>query len=340
LALTAGLGTLPSFHLSAPLLGVPLLIMVARRWRLLNGRTVLAAALLSAAIWTPYTLSELRSGGANTRGLMKRTLPPVRGFDNAALAISWPLRMTSPAIGYHAQRGYWTPYEPAAFARPKSRQGKRWWTIHGDLALPGTLIGLLLAIGAWLLWLRGLRRHSDPMTVILTAGTLLGWALLIVAGRRAYPHYLQPLLPLYVGAVALGIAQVPKRFRRATLVLLGIHLATGLLVTQRFYHHNDRPYGLDANILSAELIEGLGRTRPVFCGALGYRHRGQLHQISRHSHPRAVLDSRERVLVHALSHQIPPQVSDHSVWRREAHGLSHLLLVEALPLDWRKLGCH
>ena len=66
--LTIGLATLPSFHMSAPIIGLPMLMMVAWRWRTSRPASVITGAALSVIIWSPYALHELKHSGANTRG--------------------------------------------------------------------------------------------------------------------------------------------------------------------------------------------------------------------------------------------------------------------------------
>ncbi len=340
--LTIGLAVLPSFHLSAPLLGLPMLTAVALGWRRLNRASLITGALLSALIWSPYITHEWRTDGRNTRGLLSRSLPAVSSGSNTLLALSWPLRLTTPEIGYHAQKGYWSTYQPGAWAA-KGQANEAWWRIHGGIALPGLLVGVALALIAWACFLLALRRrqHRNLFAALTVSGTLLGWALLILAGRRAYPHYLQPLLPFYAGALGLGIAAL-WHHPKVRLWLIGglvIHLLTGLSVTQRFQNHNDRPYGLNANLYTLDLLRRFGGTSVHFCGSLGYRSRTQIGRIAMVRDPGLSLQGHNFALVHARPGTLPAELTRHAQWQEQAHGVAHFLLVGALPPSWRRVGC-
>ena len=341
--LTAGLAILPSFHLSAPIIGLPMLIAIAWRWKRLKRQTLATGTLLSLLIWTPYGVHEWKHSGSNSRGLMSRSLPSVSSPSNSLLALSWPIRLVGPEIGYHAQRGYWSPYQPGAWLNPNSESGKAWFRIHGGFTLIGTVLGSLLMIILWLVYVWHIRHPAklDPFSLLLISGTLLGWALLIVAGRRAYPHYLQPMLPYYAGAIGIGFALIWHRRKMKWFVapLLGISLLTGMNTTYRFQHHNDRPYGLDANLLSLELLRRFGGARPVFCGQLGYRNRHQLKSLAHVTHPEKDLFSNEATLVHLPSDTKNESILSHSKWKQTAYGIDHILVLGPLPQALRSLGC-
>ena len=340
--LTVGLAVLPSFHLSAPLLGLPILVAVAIGWRRLNRRSLLVGALLSGLIWAPYISHEWQHDGANTRGLLSRSLPSVSSASNTLLALGWPLRLVAPEIGYHAQKGYWSPYDPGAW-RGSGKAHDAWWRIHGGLALPGLLIGLVLTLVAWgsFLGLLRQRRRADLFDILLLTGTLLGWALLLFAGRRAYPHYLHPLIPLYAGAIGLGLERLWRRPKSRLLITtaLAAHLLTGLLVAKRFQAENDRPFGLNANLYSLDILQRFDGTQPHFCGALGYRSKAQLERIAMVRNPTLLLNGEEFALVHALPGKIPKTLAETAQWQEQAHGVAHFLLLGTLPQSWRRVGC-
>jgi hypothetical protein len=343
LCLTAGLAVLPSFHLSAPILGLPMLLAVASRWRLLNRRSVLAGAMLSTLIWAPYLSHEWENSAANTRALLSRSLPSVSSPSNTLLALSWPLRLVAPEIGYHAQKGYWSPYQPGAWTRPDSSAGSAWHRVHTSLALPGILLGLGLAFTSLGWWLFGLRRRKnrDLFAFILAVGTLSGWMLLLIAGRRAYPHYLHPLLPFYAGAFGLGLAELcrPGRWRALLLGAFVVQLFSGVVVSARFQSENDQQFGLNANLYTLELIRRFGDVKPYFCGALGYRSSNQLKGIAEVSHAGLRLDGKAFSLVHALPGNLPDHLIKMASWRQKMHGVEHFLIEGALPESWRRVGC-
>lgn len=341
--LTIGLATLPSFHLSAPIIGLPMLAAVLWRWRRLTQKSVLIGALLSVLIWTPYGLHEWRHSGANTAGLLKRSLPSVSSPQNTLLALSWPLRLVSPDIGYHAQRGYWSAYQPGAWIEPTKAAGRAWSQTHGGLALPGVIIGCLLMLSLWITYGFRMRKpeHRTLHEWILVTGTFLGLALLLFAGRRAYPHYLHPMIPFYAGAVGWGFAQLWRNTKLRLILSLGFALSvvTGLSVTHRFQHHHDRLYGLQANLYSIDILRRFGSVNPVFCGALGYRSKGQLERLARVPHPERPLFGSNGSLIHIRSGQAPESLLSSAQWHEAAHGIDHILVLGPLPQAARRLGC-
>ena len=341
--LTVGLAILPSFHLSAPIIGLPILVAIAWRWKRLSRQTLATGALLSLLIWTPYGVHEWKHSGSNSRGLMSRSLPAVSSPSNSLLALSWPIRLVGPEIGYHAQRGYWSPYQPGAWLSPKSESGKAWLRVHGGITLIGTILGSLLMMVLWLVYVWHIRRPSklDPFAMLLISGTLLGWALLIIAGRRAYPHYLHPMLPYYAGAIGIGFSIVwrQQKLRWIPVTMLGVSLLTGMNTTHRFQHYNDRSYGLGANLLSIELLGSLGSARPVFCGPLGYRSPRQLKSLAQVIQPEKDLFSNDATLVHLLSDPKNESVLSTSHWKQNAYGIDHILVLGPLPQAFRSLGC-
>ena len=341
--LTIGLATLPSFHMSAPIIGLPMLMMVAWRWRTLRPASVITGAALSVIIWSPYALHELKHSGANTRGLMTRSLPAVSDTENTLLALSWPWRLVAPEIGYHAQKGYWSPYQPSGWRQPGSSAQRSWRAIHGHLAAPGVVLGGLLMLTLWVAYLVSLRKRDqrDSLSLLWLSGTLIGWGLLLIAGRRAYPHYLQPLLPYYAAVVGLGFAQLWDRpkLRSALGLSLAISLGTGLVVTERFQRLNDRPFGLSANLYTADLMQRFGSIKPVFCGALGYRNERQLSQLMRVTHPDAEGGSSRGYLIHLLEGEAPAEAKRLAQWSSTRYGIQHFLVLGALPQPLRRLGC-
>jgi hypothetical protein len=349
-ATVAGLGFMPSFHMSAPILGLPVALLLARRWRQLNRRNLAAATLAAGLIWAPYLAHEVSHAGANTRALMSRNEPGVSSPANTLLALSWPVRMMSPEIGYHAQKGFWPPfYKPGAWRTPQSRQGRDWWAVHGGWALVGVLLGLLLAVCAVLDGVRKVRWArllDDPLATVAVVGTLAGWALLLIAERRAFPHYLHPLLPVYGWVIGAFVARQLTGFGRPRQWLVGglwaLVLGSGLQVHQRFQKHVDAPFGLRANLMTLDLLQQLGgRATPRFCGGLRYRSSAQLGQIAQWSHPDTWKTARRRPfeLLHFEPQTVPPSLRAAALWHTTAHGVDLVLLRHPLPRRLSALGC-
>jgi hypothetical protein len=165
--------------------------------------------------------------------------------------------------------------------------------------------------------------------------------LLLIAGRRAYPHYLHPLLPIYAGALGLGLAQLcrPGLWRAFLLGAFALQLFSGVLVSARFQSQNDRPFGLNANLYTLELIRRFGNVKPHFCGALGYRSLNQLKGIAQVSHAGTPLDGKGFALVHALPETLPRNLLKQANWRQKMHGVEHFLIEGPLPKSWRRVGC-
>jgi hypothetical protein len=350
IAIVAGLGVMPSFHMSAPILGLPVALLLGRRWRQLNRRSVAAAALAAGLIWAPYIAHEVGSGGANTRALLTRNEAAVSGAGNTLLALSWPLRMISPEIGYHAQKGFWPPfYAPAAWRDPGSRQGRDWWAVHGGFVLVGVLLGLALGVLALLDAARRVRWTKlldDPLATVAVVGTLSGWALLLLAQRRAFPHYLHPLLPLYGvlvgGFVVRAIARTHGIWRFAVIGGWALILASGLVAHQRFQGRVDAPFGLRANLQTLDALAQLGdQATPRFCGALRYRSGQQLRRIAEVTHPQLLSDGRPRPfdLLHFEANKVPPGVGPSALWSQREHSVDLRLVRRPLPRSLGALGC-
>ena len=142
-------------------------------------------------------------------------------------------------------------------------------------------------------------------------------------------------------AIGIGFALVWRRRKMRWFVapLLSVSLLTGMNTTHRFQHHNDRPYGLDANLLSIELLHRFGGARPVFCGQLGYRNRHQLKSLAHVIHPEKDLFSNEATLVHLPSDPKNESVLSHSKWKQTTYGIDHILVLGPLPQAFRSLGC-
>ena len=252
--------------MSAPIIGLPMLMMVAWRWRTLRPASVITGAALSVIIWSPYALHELKHSGANTRGLLTRSLPAVSDTENTLLALSWPWRLVAPEIGYHAQKGYWSPYQPSGWRQPDSSAQRSWRAIHGDLVAPGVVLGGLLMLTLWVAYLVSLKERDqrDQLSALWLIGTLIGWGLLLIAGG-AYPHYLQPLLPYHAAVVGLVLLSSGTASNcAAPSAGARDQFRHGLVVTERFQRLNDRPFGLNANLYTADLMQRFGSIKPVF----------------------------------------------------------------------------
>ena len=119
-----------------------------------------------------------------TRGLLTRSLPAVSDTENTLLALSWPWRLVAPEIGYHAQKGYWSPYQPSGWRQPGSSAQRSWRAIHGDLVAPGVVLGGLLMLTLWVAYLVSLKERDqrDQLCALWLSGTLIGWGLLLIAG--------------------------------------------------------------------------------------------------------------------------------------------------------------
>ena len=341
----AGAALFPSFHLSAPLYWVPMVVLLwLGRERSFQG--LFLGLSIAIALQVPYLGSELKSDFRNTRHLLAGDNAHAhRSLSNSLLAFSWPLRLTTAEIGYHAQEGYWHDYDASApLLRPNSRQGRLFWQTHRGLGLLSLGFSFLLAIYCWFIWLRGLRwrrLNEDPFSLFLLLGTLTGWILILAASRKAYPHYLQPLLPVYLTVIGLGLARLTNsgnRWRRWAVWFL---LLLGLVPTTAYYTERDRPYGLAANLATLEAIEQLGDHVHVrFCGRLKYRSRTQLGQIARISHPHLSLrGGHRRSLLHVDRPRIEGELYRQAIWHRYANGQWMILVDRPLPRTLRLLDC-
>lgn len=340
-----GAALFPSFHLSAPIYWVPMLTLLFLG-RSRGYRGLLIGLGLGLALQLPYLTNELRSDFRNSRLLVAgENAHPQRSWSNSLLALSWPVRMTTMEIGYHAQEGYWHDYDASApLLRPASEQGRMFWQTHRGIGLVALAASLILAIFCWIRWLRGLRwreMNEDPFSLFLILGTLAGWLLILLASRRAYPHYLQPLLPFYLGVIGLGVASLYRSHRRWVPAGVWCLLLLGLAPTTLYYAERDRPFGLAANLATLDAVEQLGgKAQVLFCGRMNYRSSIQLGQIARISHPKVSLKGREGLLlVHLDSPDLQGELYRHALWQRYAHGHWMVLVDRPLPRTFRLLNC-
>ena len=114
---------------------------------------------------------------------------------------------------------------------------------------------------------------------------------------------------------------------------------TGLSITQRFQHQNDRLFGLGANLYSIDILRRFASITPVFCGQLGYRSKGQLERLARVPYPRAELFGANGSLIHIRSGKAPESLLSQAQWHESAYGIDHILVLGPLPHAVRRLGC-
>ncbi|MBF94195.1 MAG: hypothetical protein CMH58_03425 [Myxococcales bacterium] len=341
----AGAATFPSFHLSAPLYWLPVIfILWFGRARGFPG--LLLGIVVAFSLQAPYVINELKTDFRNSRHLLSgENNHAHRSLGNSLLALSWPIRMTTSEIGYHAQQGYWHDYDASApILRPSSQQGVLFWQTHRNLGILAVIVSSLLAIFSWFFWLRHIRwrqLNEDPFSLFLLLGTLTGWVLIVAASRKAYPHYMQPLLPFYLGVIGLGVARYMKFPKKGAPIILWAVLLLGLAPTSMYYAERDRPFGLAANLATLDAVEQLGNQVDVrFCGRLKYRSRVQLNQIARITHPNLLFtEGHPRMLLHLERENLEGILYRKALWQHYAHGQWMVLVDNPLPRTLRLLSC-
>jgi len=224
LALPVACLALPQLHMSAPVVWLALLPIVARSLPRANRPALAAGVALGALLYLPLILYEARTGMSNTRALIAETVgrPPSPHGDGATRGWLWApvyaLRFLTLDVTYHELTGYWGGLDEAAAWRAL-------W--HGSAARPfhplrlATLIASLVLFAAAAVVvvrqiarsaLRRIRERAAPSPLapfVWSAAVALAadMLLLAVSGKRVFAHYVICVLPfVFVLYAALGRA--------------------------------------------------------------------------------------------------------------------------------------
>lgn len=279
-ALMVGIST--ALHSSTPVAAAAglLLVLVAppERW---SWRHVLLGFGLAFLAYTPSIVQELQTGFANTRAVLAKA----GGAEPVSYLVWVPLKVlgyltlfSSSEISYHLARGYWG----AGFSeldRYFTTPGlKTWMRELGLLAVP-VLLSVLLSSAGMLRTVKqaihGVRgwfaKASRPLlsaehrlSMVLVATPIIATVLLLLMKKLFFPHYVNPLLQVFVLPAAFLLDALAARSVALARVAAAwtIMVATSMAaVTWIYVHRVDQLNGLDATIaIAARLAE---ETEPV-----------------------------------------------------------------------------
>jgi hypothetical protein len=232
---------LPQLHMSALVVWLGLLPLVARPLRQAPRRTLVLGVALGALLYLPLAIHEAKTGFGNTRAFVLEALA-IGGRKNSAvdnvsflLTPAWVLRVLTLDVTYHELTGYWGGLDEAAAWRALWL-GSEARPFH-PLRLAALLASLALVIASIVIagreiWRRraGGRWRSafGPYTMAALVAVAADMLFLGITRKKIFAHYITPTLPfvfmLYAAAARRALAD-PRL--RPWLLVLGVGFAAG-----------------------------------------------------------------------------------------------------------------
>jgi hypothetical protein len=229
---------LPHLHMSAPVVWLALLPLVAGQLRHMRRRWLALGLVLGLLLYIPLAVHEARTGAGNTRAVFAETLGGGAGNKAAAgaglsflLSPVYALRFLTLDTTYHELSGYWGGLNEAAAWRAL-------W--HGSDARPfhplrllALLASIALAAAAAAIVVREAvrSRRAGPFAVaalVAVAGTAI---LLALTSKQIFAHYVTPTLPfvfvLFAAATRAALADPALRRLRPLLAALAVVFVAG-----------------------------------------------------------------------------------------------------------------
>jgi hypothetical protein len=217
---------MPHFHMSAPVAWAGLFLLVASTMRRWDRRRLAAGLALALLLYVPLLVHEVQTGLGNIRNILAETLGGGGGARHPTSFLWVPvyaLRFLTLDVTYHELTGYWGgPDEVACLKATFSGTPPR--PFH-PLRLFAFVTSLMLALGALVVSVhaahRAWRRAKRPPVFGLAFGAALvvNMALLGVAGKQVFGHYVTNLFPFaFVAYAALGRAAFAERTARSRTV--------------------------------------------------------------------------------------------------------------------------
>jgi 4-amino-4-deoxy-L-arabinose transferase-like glycosyltransferase len=259
---------MPHFHMSAPVAWAGLAVLVAptvRRW----DRKWLAWGLaISFVLYIPLLANEIHTGFGNTRNIFAETVGNTAGHERHATSFLWipvyALRFLTLDATYHELTGYWGgPDEVACLKAAWLGTPPR---PHHPLRVLALACSLVLAgLAFW----RARRAWRSPWLLAFAAALVVNMALLGLAGKQVFGHYVTNLFPfVFVVYAALGRVLDARTRMRAVIVALGLVFCIGgAEVTWMVSRRVDARIGLEVHRKTMERIgedaarEGFDRVR-------------------------------------------------------------------------------
>ncbi len=201
--LFAAMAAMPQIHMSSPMVCIaliPIWLPTIRKWRWFWPLVATAAA---AMLYIPLLIHELHTDWSNTRAFLHDTATST-STDYQRVPL-WAFRLLTLDVSYHQLHSYWGPHtedEMISFAlhgNSDFHYGPIRWAL---LALSVLFALFSLGIAVYRTWNRVGRTKPHPFFWAALLGVAANTALLGVAHKEIFGHYVQSLLPLYFVAFA------------------------------------------------------------------------------------------------------------------------------------------
>lgn len=254
---------MPHFHMSAPVAWAGLFVLVMGTMRRWDRRWLATGLGLAALLYVPLLGNEIVTGLGNTRNILAETVGNQERHPTSFLWIPvYALRFLTLDVTYHELTGYWGgPDEwacvKAAFlgSPPRPFHPLRAFAFGASLLL--TLLALVVAAREALRAWKGERRVPVFLLAFLAA-LVVNMALLGLAGKQVFGHYVTNLFPfVFVAYAVLGRAALSegRRALPVVVVVLGaVFCAGGVEATLSISRRVDARIGLEVHRKALEHI--------------------------------------------------------------------------------------
>jgi hypothetical protein len=276
---------IPQFHMSAPIVWVPFLLLVRPTIGSWSRRHVAIGLALALLAYLPLFIHEATTGMGNTRAFFAETFKG--GSERSYSFLLIPLylvRFVCFDTSFHTMTGYWGGLDELAALR---------FLIQGNADRPFSpiwfsflLFSLALSAAAVVVSIRHAlanRRAGQPALGPFARAALAGVAadilFLGITGKLFFPPYAQPLLPfLFFPHAVLGMTMAKTRNGRVALgVLIALWAAGGAESTWAVSRNVDARNGLAVKRAVIERIHADG-------DAMGLRSEDPVELISPFPH--------------------------------------------------------
>ncbi len=282
-ALVPLLALMPQFHMSAPVAWAGILVLLGKSWLRSPRRHLLLGLGLASILYVPLIVNEFQTGLQNTRHILAETIGKQGGEHHAYGFIYVPvyaLRFLTLDVTYHELAGYWGgPDELRCYNALLGGSAARPAHPLRHLALACSLIVALAAVGT-VLRNAVKRRQIGPFGVAFLVALVVNMALMGLAAKQVFGHYVTNLFPFVVvswAAVWQELEQRGRRVRALALVVVIITALGGIEATLSVSREVDGKIGLEVHrratavIVDDALGAGLPQTEPVRLDFRGIR---------------------------------------------------------------------
>jgi hypothetical protein len=252
---------MPHFHMSAPVAWAALAVLVAPTVRAWDRKWLAWGVALSVVLYVPLIAHELSTGFGNTRNLFAETVGNTAGHERHATSFLWipvyALRFLTVDATYHELTGYWGgPDEVACLKGAVLGTPPRPFHVLRVFALACSL-----SLAALALW-RARRAWRSPWLLACGAALVVNMALLGLAGKQVFGHYVTNLFPfVFVLYASFGRvlddaadAALGLRMRVAAVALAVVFCVAGAEVTLMVSRRVDARIGLEVHRKTLERI--------------------------------------------------------------------------------------